>query len=98
MVEVRKSRCCCGKCKTEFKVAWDLEIVDVSEQGMGECIQYYSEIEAECPNCENVISAILNVSEYPIGVLEFAEIQEISDSEETDRSEVEVPLIAFFDL
>ncbi|MGN0263713.1 MAG: hypothetical protein ACI4DX_04905 [Oliverpabstia sp.] len=98
MVEVKKSKCCCGKCKIEFWVEWDLEIETITEQSMGECIYYSSSIKYECPNCGNKISGELYVSEYPVGTLEFAEVREIVDSEGTNSSKIETPVIAFFDL
>lgn len=98
MVEVRSSKCCCGKCKREFLVDWDLEILDVSEHSMGERIEYQSDIEYECPNCDNIIYGTLYVSEYPIGALEFAKVQKVNDSENTNESTIETPIVAFFDL
>lgn len=98
MVEVKKSICYCGKCGTKFDAEWDLEVLDVAEGPMGEQIEYRSDIECECPNCENVISGSLYVSEYPVGVLELAEVIEVSDSEDTDESMIEEPRITFWDL
>ncbi len=98
MVEVKTSKCCCGKCKNEFLVDWDLEITNVTEHGMGERIEYMSDIEYECPNCGNVISGTLYVSEYPVGALEIAEVQRVYDSKNTNESNIEKPVIAFFDL
>lgn len=98
MVEIKESKCRCGKCKTEFWVEWDLEITDVIERGMGENIEYHGDIEVECPTCRNNINATLYVSEYPVGALEVAQIIRISDSEQTHRSKVDEPVIAFFDL
>ena len=36
MVEIKASKCRCGKCGKEFLVEWDLEVVSVSEHAMGE--------------------------------------------------------------
>ena len=80
---------------------WDLEDAEVAvdpKNGMGERVNYYSDMECSCPNCDNVIRAALYVSEYPVGALEFAEIQDVDDSEKTNESEIETPVIAFFDL
>lgn len=98
MIEVTASKCYCGKCGAAFHIEWDLEVSDVTEGGMGECVGYCSEIEYECPNCNNMIYATLYISEYPVGALEFAEVREVHDSEETGRTRIEEPEIAFFDL
>lgn len=98
MVEVKKSICYCGKCGAKFDVEWELEVLDVTEAPMGERIEYICDIECECLNCENVISASLYVSEYPVGAVEFAEVRDITDSEDSDNSTIEIPRIAFFDL
>ena len=98
MIEVKNSKCYCGKCGEEFDVEWELEILDVSERPMGEQIEYVNDAEWECPQCSNLISASLYVCEYPIGALEHSEVRSVCDSENTEESIVEKPVIAFFDL
>ena len=90
MVEVKSSKCHCGKCQTEFLVEWDLEVASVSE--------YESKMEYTCPGCGNTIGATLYVSEYPVGELEYEKVKEMTDSESTGKSYIEDPVIAFFDL
>ena len=98
MVEVKSSKCHCGKCGKEFLVDWDLEVANVSEHGMGDRIEYESKIDCSCPECGNTIGATLFVSEYPVGELEYEEVDKVVDSENTQKSYVEEPIIAFFDL
>ena len=76
MVEIKASKCRCGKCGKEFLVEWDLEVVSVSEHAMGERVVY----------------------EGPVGSLEYAEVSKVEDSENTGRSYIEKPIVAFFDL
>lgn len=40
----------------------------------------------------------IKVSEYPVGSLEYAEVSKVEDSENTGRSYIEKPIVAFFDL
>ena len=98
MVEVKLSKCHCGKCQTEFLVEWDLEVASVSEHSMGDRIEYESKMEYTCPGCGNTIGATLYVSEYPVGELEYEKVKEMTDSESTGKSYIEDPVIAFFDL
>lgn len=98
MVEIKASKCRCGKCGKEFLVEWHLEVVSVSEHAMGERVVYEGQIEYICSECGNCISGTLYVSEYPVGSLEYAEVSKVEDSENTGRSYIEKPIVAFFDL
>ena len=60
--------------------------------------EYIGENEFECPNCNNTIWGTLSIYEYPVGCFNYEKINDISDSEETEQSEFEEPLVAFYDL
>lgn len=95
MVEIKASKCRCGKCGKEFLVEWDLEVVSVSEHAMGERVVYEGQIEYICSECGSCISGTLYVSEYPVGSLEYAEVSKVEDSENTGRSYIEKPIVVF---
>lgn len=98
MIKVGDSTCICGKCKEIFLIEWELDVVCVSERGMGEEVEYESKIECECPACGNVISGTLYVCEYPVGALNMKKIRDIWDSEETGETKIKEPVVAFFDI
>lgn len=75
-----------------------MEVVSVSEHAMGERVVYEGQIEYICSECGNCISETVYVSEYPVGSLEYAEVSKVEDSENTGRSYIEKPIVAFFDL
>lgn len=68
------------------------------ERLQGERVVYEGQIEYICSECGNCISGTLYVSEYPVGSLEYAEVSKVEDSENTGRSYIEKPIVAFFDL
>lgn len=76
----------------------DLDVVYSGERPMGEETEYKSESIGECPACGNQISAVLDIWEYPVGALNCEQIEEISDSMETGKTQVKEPLVYFFDI
>lgn len=98
MIKIEKSICHCGKCGTDFEVEWDVDYITSYERSMGEECEYVGENEFECPNCNNTVCGTLSIYEYPIGCFNYEQIDNISDSEETEQSEFEEPLVVFYDL
>lgn len=99
MVKIEPSKCICGECHKEFSMEWEFEIVNISEKSQGECVWYYGEGEQECPECGNVLCGSFSATEYPAGTLEDDNIKvKVSDSMETEKSEISEPVIRFFNL
>lgn len=99
MVKIEPSKCRCGECDSEFSMEWEFEVVDIAERPQGECAWYHGEGEQECPKCGNILYGSFSATEYPAGILEDDNIKvKVSDSMETERSEVSEPIIRFFNL
>lgn len=95
MIIVSKSKVRCDKCKEDYDVEWDLELVESTEKQMGYNNLYVSEIVAECPYCGEKMNLELQASEYPEGTLEYMQIK--GDSLHSHPM-VEEPEIRFYDL
>ena len=98
MIKIEKSLCHGGKCSARFEVEWDVDYISSYERRMGEESEYTGDGEFECPNCGNVIRGTLSIYEYPVGCLNYEKIDDVSDTENTELSRFEEPLVAFYDI
>ncbi|NOS92553.1 MAG: hypothetical protein HOP30_11565 [Cyclobacteriaceae bacterium] len=70
----------CHECMSEYTVNVDdfsleYDCVDGSERQMGPENHYEATQDFQCPNCKNWISAIFNIWEYPVGAINYTEIE-----------------------
>ncbi len=96
MIIISKSPGICGACGSKLEVEWDLDLIDYYVKAEGIRNLYESDVDIVCPECGNFISAKLFAAEYPEGVLENSNV--IIEKDETQKSQIEKPSIAFFDL
>lgn len=98
MIKIEKSLCHCGHCGKEFAVRWDVDYVTSYERSKGEECEYIGENTFQCPKCDNKITGILSIYEYPVGCFNYEKIMAVSDSFDTKQSSFENPMVAFYDL
>lgn len=97
MVEIRQSKCTCGKCGAQFLINWELEMLDSLPDDTDSGIYYQSDGEMICPMCGNCVSARLMAQEEPIGILKSSNLIFVNDSWGTGKTNVEIPKIYFYD-
>lgn len=76
MLELKKCHLTCCNCHKEFDAPEDLEVETSSEErNMGAQIGYTWVYEDECPKCHNQYGFEINAWEYPIGILDYDELE-----------------------
>jgi restriction system protein len=64
----------CNKCANRFSVdSWDIDLSQTGsdERSMGPEVFYAGVTELRCPKCANEIELAHDLSEYPIGVIDY---------------------------
>lgn len=97
MVEIKQSKCTCGRCGAQFLINWELEMLDTLPDDTDSGIYYQSDGEMICPACGNCVSARLMAHEEPIGILKSCDLVFVNDSLSTEQTKVEMPKIFFYD-
>ena len=65
----------CKKCGEIIEAEMDLQSVFLHERQMGYETQFQGEVEAMCPFCNNFIYILLEAWEYPIGALNYINVE-----------------------